>query len=133
MPSQTQTTLVDSDLTNVPLLGLLQLSNAYQDALFAEAQAQIEYNDAQALTEYRRDEVVFDAYEDGHIEEPNERRRKLRETMIIADDEAVGWLEWYERKALNELILKTGERKRIEAEISITKAWLYSQSGMATP
>lgn len=111
--------------------GLMNFADMYQDALFMEAEAQKAYIDAQALTEYRRNQAVADAYAAGLINGGNEPHRKIQAIRVVDEDRAVAHLQWYEGQALKVLTLAAAERKRIESEMSLTKAWLYSQSGLA--
>jgi hypothetical protein len=129
MNKQTDTELVNPHAPSYQ--GLIELTAAYSDALLMEAEAQKAFLDAQSLTQYRRDEVVLGAYTANVISGGNERQRKLQEGYVIADDLATAYLEGYEDQALKALTLATVERKRIEAEIGLTKAWLYSISGQA--
>lgn len=113
----------------VTLEGLIGLTFAYSLALVDEAVTQKFYNEAQELTQYQRDNVARLAYSKGDINGANERQKKLQELYFISEDKAVPYLEGMEDQALRAYTLTSVERKRIEAEISLTKAWLYSQSG----
>lgn len=110
---------------------LIELTAVYSDALFMESNLQRAYDAAKDLTQYCRDNVSLVSYSNGSINGLNERQKKLQELYFIAEDSATSYLEGYEEQAFKALTLATIERKRIEAEISLTKAWLYSLSGSA--
>lgn len=128
MSIQTETQKVDGREA-VTLEELIALTAAYSLALIDEAVAQKVYDETSSLTQYQRDNVAYLAYANGQINGANESQKKLQVLHLIAEDKALPYLEGMEDVALKALTLATVERKRMEAEISLTKAWLYSQSG----
>lgn len=130
MSTQTETQKVDTG-KDVDLEYVIGLTAAYSLAMVDEIVSEKLYKDAQALSQHRRDRVSLDAYAGGGIDGGNERHKKLQEIRFLFEDIELARLEVLEETALRSLALATIERKRVEAEISLTKAWLYSKSGLS--
>lgn len=108
---------------------IMNLTAIYAEALLMEADCQTNYDNAKNAAQYRRDDIALRAYADGIINGGNERHKRLQEIYLFNADEGAAILDEYEEKAFKALTLASSERKRIEYQVSLTKAWLYSRSG----
>lgn len=128
-PNETEI-LEDADMDMTCYQSLIVLVDALHDAMELEADHQKKYEYAKDAVQYRRDEVALSAYRDGAINGANERHKKLQETSAISNDSAANFLQDYEAQAFDALTLAVIERKSLETQVSLTKAWLYSRSGI---
>ncbi len=83
----------------------------------------------QSAYESEKSRVVNEAIAAGEVDMKNADTRKQGE--FKATDNSLGcfWLNEYVKAAQNKLDQVQVQRKIIETEVSLTKAWLYSQSG----
>ena len=105
------------------------LAANYEDILSDEQSLQDELIKAQSAYETEKSRLLNDAYVAGAIDGKNEAARKLQESAVLESSASLDFLNTYAIKRQVELNQVTIERKGIEAKISLTKAWLYSQSG----
>ena len=110
---------------------LMELVDKYGEILTIESARSDFLTDARAALETEKARVLLTAYADDVINGKNETVRKLQETMVIDDSNSLYWLGLYERRFAQALSDSENDRKNIEAEISLVKAWPYSQSGRA--
>lgn len=109
---------------------LLELISQYKDALIEERAAILALADARVALETERARLLVYAYNTtGQIDGKNETVRKLQEAEYLENQNGLDWLARYEREAAEAVSRAEIERKTIEVEISLTKAWLYSLSG----
>lgn len=105
------------------------LVKKYDYALQREADKAIDVRIARDAAEFRRAEVLLAAYQSGAIDGKNETMRKMQEAVALDADNALACLETYLRQEEACLSAYEVARKAAETEVSLTKAWLYSQSG----
>jgi hypothetical protein len=112
-----------------------ELTEAYLAYLLEERQAQRRVLDAREAVEYERQRLISIARSDGLITGKNEQERNEQISIVVAntpaDKSGYYFLKEYELKEEIALEIVEAQRKAIEAEISLTKAWLYSLSGGA--
>lgn len=112
------------------LLDIQNLTEQYKNALLAE------YHDAQALVQARAESdklkavLVGNGYDEGTINGKNSETRKAQEAALLA--ESIDYTESLQVVGEAESLAAYSEidRKQAEAMIGLTKAWLYSQSGV---
>jgi len=109
---------------------LTELVDAYGNALRAERTLMHEMLQASAAVDSEKVRVITEGYAVGTIDIKNAETRKAGENAAIELSPALPFLQEYEAKARYSLEQIEIDRKCIEAEISLTKAWLYSQSGV---
>ena len=81
--------------------------------------------------EDEKSRVVNEAIAAGEIDMKNADTRKQGEFKATDASAACYWLQYYVQVAQSKLDQVQVQRKIIETEISLTKAWLYSQGGKA--
>ena len=106
---------------------MLTLIDEYIDYQETEQAALTALADARAAVETERARVLLTAYAENLIDGKNETVRKLQELLLIDNSNGLYWLGLEERKAAEALANAEISRKSTEAEISLVKAWLYSQ------
>jgi hypothetical protein len=107
-----------------------ELTNSYKALLLIERSAMMELSDARAALESEKSRMIGLAYVAGAIDTKNADTRKTGETKAVEDSPGVYWLEKYAREAQQNYEQAEIDRKAVEIEISLVKAWLYSQSGL---
>ena len=112
------------------LESMRQLVNDYGDILSSERSAIHELTKARAACESEKIRSIQEAYSTGSIDPKNAETRKAGENTAMELSPALPFLQEYEREAEQNYEQAEIDRKCIEAEISLTKAWLYSQSGI---
>ena len=85
-------------------------------------QAKLNLEEARALS-------LSLAYHNGEIVGKNTDERQRKETVFLSNDDAYQAALQNENKIDKYYQMAKIERQRIENEISLTKAWLYSQRG----
>lgn len=103
------------------------LTGILADALREEYQLRIELETVKATVETRQASVLLDAYAEGVIDGSNAEIRKRQEIVTLAKDDA--WQGAIANLSGAEYRVSVAEieRRRVEAIISLTRAWLYSQ------
>lgn len=86
---------------------------------------------ARIAADTERSRIIFNARGEGLINGKNESERSDQITALLETGAANGlyWLEKYLADCEHDLEMVEIHRKALETEISLTKAWLYSQSG----
>lgn len=88
---------------------------------------------AQEATEFEKQRVISIARVNGLINGKNEAERAEQIAIILENSpsEISGYhfLLWWQRDQERAFEIVEAHRKALEVEISLTKAWLYSQSG----
>ncbi len=102
----------------------------YKEILLIERSAMVELTQSRAALESERTRAIYEAYERNEIDLKNADTRKTGENKAVENSNGVYWLERVVREAQQNYEQAEIDRKAIEAEISLTKAWLYSQSGL---
>jgi len=110
---------------------LIGLTSDYKENLLEERGAIALLTEARAALETERARLLSEAYELGKIDGKNDAQRKLQEAAILEDANSLYWLAFYERRAAHDVDFAEIERKSAEVEISLIKAWLYSQARTA--
>lgn len=109
---------------------LTTLANQYSAALLEEYTAKLKATNAAAETDRVAAEIIAVGYaEGGAINGKNADTRKAQERALLAESIDYKLAQGAQAQADNEAALLEIERKRVEALVSLTKAWLYSQSG----
>jgi len=110
------------------------LVEAYEAQLLEERVIMRRLLDARDAVEYEKARIVSIARADGLITGKNEAERNEQITIIVANtpdcESGYYFLKQWEFDQERALEIVEAQRKSIEAEISLTKAWLYSQSGV---
>ena len=110
--------------------GITELILNYREFLLIERVAMMELNDSRSALESEKSRVIGQSYDLGEIDLKNADTRKTGENKAVENSNGVYWLERVVREAQQNYEQAEIDRKAIEAEISLTKAWLYSQSGL---
>lgn len=107
--------------------GIEMLADELAEALKEEWHAKVKAETARTTVEILQAKLLVNAYAEGVIDGKNADIRRRQETVALWGDsgysEAMGFLDIAEHLAGVAEI----ERKRVEAVISLTRAWLYSQ------
>ena len=106
-----------------------ELVEALTVAMIEERDAIRELTGARAALDTEKARIVKEAADAGKIDMKNADTRKMGEMAALELSNGVYWLALIEQNAAYKLENREIDRKSIEAEISLTKAWLYSQSG----
>lgn len=114
----------------MPLVVVTELVSDYRAALLAERSMLFELSKARAAVESEKVRSIAEAYALGSIDLKNADTRKAGENAAVECSSALPFLQEYEREAEQNAEQAEIDRKCIEAEISLTKAWLYSQSAI---
>jgi len=87
---------------------------------------------AREAADNERSRIIFNARGAGLINGKNESERGDQVAALLDTGAANGlyWLEKYTAECEHDLDMVEIHRKALETEISLTKAWLYSQSGV---
>lgn len=111
---------------------VFDLTEAYQLAMIEERHCMKNVIKAREAVDTERSRVIFNARGEGLISGKNEAERNDQIVALLETGAANGlyWLEKYLADCEHDLDMAEIHRKSIEAEISLTKAWLYSQSGV---
>jgi hypothetical protein len=109
--------------------GIINLADAYKAALIAEQDAIFNLAQAQSALETEKVRVVAEAYALGHINGKNEAERSTQIAHGLEGAPGVDFLTTYAQAPKRALSNAEIERKSLDVEISLTKAWLYSQGG----
>ena len=111
------------------LIELQALSANYRRALSEHYQATLAVIQAQSAVDCEKLRVSSYAQEEGLLNGSNEAARKIQLSSILENTESIHLLEEYLYKARQYADYISLDCKELETEISLTKAWLYSQSG----
>lgn len=108
---------------------LIALTDSYKETLEKEREARLALNTTLTAMEKRKVFLLNLAYATGKIDGKNAEIRSNQEKLILADDE--DHASYVSAKAGYESLVSLIEvdRRYLEAVMSLTKAWLYSQSG----
>jgi len=106
-----------------------KLARDYETALLEEYKAKIIANNKAAEVAAIEAGLVGAAYADGTIDGKNAETRKAQERALLAGSSEYNLAVGAQSNADTDAMFKEIERKRVEALVSLTKAWLYSQSG----
>lgn len=109
---------------------LQELVADYKNALIIERGTIVEMTQARATCESEKVRSIQEAYATGAIDSKNQDTRKAGEAAAVELSSALPFLQEYEREACQNFEQAEIDRKCIEAEMSLTKAWLYSQSAI---
>ena len=112
------------------LTDIQAMIDQYKEALLNEYAASLAANTAQEDADRIEASLLAAAYEDGTINGKNADARKRQEAAFIADSEAIADARRQQVVDATHAASTTIERKAQEALINLTKAWLYSQSGI---
>jgi len=105
------------------------LAKKYKDALFAELQAGLNLSLAHQATECEVNRVLAEAYKNGVVDGKDAGLRKIQEANVLEASNGVYWLGKLEQAASLEASSAETFRKALDVEVSLTKAFLYSQAG----
>lgn len=112
-------------IENTDLPNLLQ---RYQDILQDELIKIQALSFCQSAYESEKSRVINEAVAAGEVDMKNADTRKQGEFKAVDNSLGCFWLNEYVKAAQSKLDQVQVERKIIETEVSLTKAWLYSQS-----
>lgn len=103
------------------------LTGILADALREEYEAKVKAEEINATAEANQARRLLIAYAEGVIDGTNADIRKRQEIVTLRDDEE-NQKEMVGLSIMNRHVNRAEiERKRVEAVISLTRAWLYSQ------
>jgi hypothetical protein len=108
---------------------IVMMVEQYQSILIEENEAEKNFILAQDALEYEKARVISIAYSDRSIDGKTAEIRKWQETVFIANTASIALLGEYWWEAKNILDEIQSARKSVEAEIGLTKAFLYSKTG----
>lgn len=108
---------------------IAELAMEYKDALLAELDAIEAVAPAKLGLERIRALTLQDAQRDGKLDGKNAATRERQAQEIFVASEAVQVAERELAATEHAKDLAKIERQVIEAQISLTRAWLYSQGG----
>ena len=106
-----------------------QLVNDYECQLNEEYAVKAALVERQNAAEYAKVITLLAAYSDGVIDGKNADMRKLQEAAVVGESESIGEIEHAVKALAQRVALEENTSKALEAQIGLTKAWLYSQSG----
>lgn len=109
---------------------ITDLINDFTVALTDERTAMVELLEARAAYDTEKMRVAAEGYANETINGKNEAARKLQEAAIIEDSNGLYWLGLKVKAAELAADLAEIDRKSIEAEVNLTRAWLYSQASI---
>lgn len=102
----------------------------YGQMLIAEYEAQVEANNAATDVERVEAVLIGAGYVSGSIDGKNAETRKAQERQILAQSSEYAAAREAQTISDDQVALNVINRKKIEALLSLTKAWLYSQSSI---
>lgn len=111
------------------LANIGELVAQYEAALQTEYRCKEDFLAAHTHAEEFEAKELSQAYDDGVIDGKNAEQRKLQTVALLAQNEAVQLARAAKAEAERAASLAEIERKRMDAMISLVRAWLYSQSG----
>lgn len=115
---------------NFDFSNIAKISVYLRRCLAIEHEKMLDLTFARSAYESEKLRVIAQAVKDGKIDMKNADTRKTGESEAVENSSGCYWLEKYLFEAQVEYGLAEIDRKTIETEISLTKAWLYSQSGV---
>jgi hypothetical protein len=74
--------------------------------------------------------IINDGYVNGVIDGKNKQTRDAQEAALIADSDALRDAREEVEQLQRQAERMTAKRKALEAEIGLTRAWLYSQASI---
>jgi len=111
------------------LVSIHDLSGRYRKILDAELIAIQNLTSARSALESEKNRVIWEAKERSEIDMKNADTRRDGENKAVENSNGCYWLDRYVQSAQQSADQVEIERKIIETELSLIKAWLYSQSG----
>lgn len=109
---------------------LFDLTNALRYAVEDELRLRRRVADLEAELDATTAEVLASYYADGTIDGRNADIRKQQEMQVVASSEAIQQARANLRDAEKRLDVTSAIRQQAEAEVSLIRAWLYSQGGV---
>jgi hypothetical protein len=106
-----------------------KLARDYETALLEEYKAKIIASNKASEAEAIEAGIVAAAYADGTIDGKNTETRKAQERGLLVASTDYQLALGAQATADTDAMFKKIERERVEALVSLTKAWLYSQGG----
>jgi len=106
-----------------------KLARDYETAPLEEYKAKIVANNKASEAKAIEAGIITAAYADGTIDGKNAETRKAQEQGLLAASTDHKIALGAQSTADTDAMFKEIERKRVETLVSLTKAWLHSQSG----
>ena len=106
------------------------LAESYKDVLGVERTSKMALAVISAEVDHKKTTLISAAYAAGQIDGKNAETRSAQEKIVLMDDNEYQRLLLDRAEQEANVSLVEVERRHAEAVISLTKAWLYSQSGV---
>jgi hypothetical protein len=106
-----------------------ELAESYGQSLGVEYEAKADANAAATEVERIASIIIGAGYADGTIDGKNAETRKAQEREALAKSPEYTAAKEAQAIADDQAALNEINRKQLEALVSLTKAWLYSQAG----
>lgn len=107
----------------------LAIIDDYKVVLLKERDIKIQLAETVRGIEEKRIALLAQAYDEGVIDGKNAEVRGVQEKNILASDKDIIALVVAKNQLETDISLVEVERRYLETVVSLTKAWLYSQSG----